>query len=87
MSKFHSVINVRVTQKELDRAQSIVDSATFDGIADKYESLSHFLRCAMNALCNEEEQAGKENSALSPVDVLAQNWQEKKEKKLEVEYD
>ena len=45
----------RCTHEELEKVFEIVDRQECDGFSIKYESFSHFVRCAVIKLIREEE--------------------------------
>ena len=50
---------MRLTNLETERLQHAVRIVTIDGFEPKYQSASHFIRCAINHLLNFEEQLSR----------------------------
>jgi len=59
LSFFDKKHDVRLTKLETERLQHAVRIITIDGFEPKYESTSHFIRCAINHLLSFEEQLSR----------------------------
>lgn len=57
MPFFDAVVRVRLTAEEHERIEDVITKSTVNGdLQPKYESASHFIRCAINKLIREEQR-------------------------------
>lgn len=52
--KFEKIITIRLFNKEFQKIKHIIDTVRFDDGFNKYDSESHFIRCAIITLLREE---------------------------------
>ena len=53
---FGEAVRCRITQEQLKQIEQLIGKIWLDDGTEKYGSMSHFLRCAVNQLIKKEEE-------------------------------